>query len=139
MKMPTDEDKRLHLQFIESTIERMASNSFLIKGWSITALGGLIALYVANRNQEWSYDLLFLVLLLTIMFWGHDAYYLFLERKYRQLYTQVSKKKICDIDYSMIPPKDKLTWLCTALRPILLWNYGIIGGIVLVLIYVLKP
>ena len=38
------EKKLKHLEFIQNAINRMASNSFIIKGWCITLIVGLFAL-----------------------------------------------------------------------------------------------
>ena len=38
------EQKIKHLEFIQTTINRMAGNSFLLKGWTVTLTGGLLAL-----------------------------------------------------------------------------------------------
>ncbi len=38
------EKKLKHLEFIQNTITRMANNSFLLKGWTITVVGALIGL-----------------------------------------------------------------------------------------------
>lgn len=134
----TEEDKRLHLQFIENAIDRMGSNSFLIKGWSITALGGLIAVYIANQNKQWSYQLLILIFALVVMFWGHDAYYLRLERQYRKLYERVVDTDKEKIDYSMKPLINGEKILCVALTPILIFSYGIVFVSLLFMLYILK-
>lgn len=119
--MPTsDENKRLHLKMIEDIISRMGSNSFLIKGWSLTAIGGLITLYVANVKQPWSYNLLLIALAICLMFWVSDAYYLKIERQYRQLYEQVRLKDEKDIDFSMRPPVLNERLICCMFRPIFL-------------------
>ncbi len=39
-----DEDKRKHLEFIQGVINRHNSNSFMIKGWTITITAALYAL-----------------------------------------------------------------------------------------------
>ena len=68
------EAKLKHLDFIQAAIGRMATNSFLFKGWAITiaaALGGFAA-----TNEERS--LLLIALLSTMLFWGLDGYYLWL-------------------------------------------------------------
>lgn len=133
-----EEDKRLHLKFIEDAINRMASNSFLIKGWSITALGGLIAVYIGNQNKNWSYQLLVLTFALVIMFWGHDAYYLLLERRYRNLYEKVVDTDVEQIDYSMEPLDNGEKVWCVALAPILKFSYGIVFVVLLVILYMEK-
>lgn len=132
------ENKRFHLQLIENVIERMAKNSFIIKGWTLTALGGLATLYIANQDKKWSYDLLILILICTLIFWWHDAYYLKLERQYRALYKIVSEKDPAEIDFSMLPPETNESVPCVALRPVLRYSYGIIVFIVIILLFILK-
>ena len=132
------EDKRLHLQMIQGAIERMASNSFIIKGWSLTAFGGLFTLYIANQDKPWSYDLLLLVLICALVFWWHDTYYLKIERQYRKLYEIVIAKDPGEIDFSMVPPIVAENFLCIAFRPILFSSYGIIVIFSLALLYIFK-
>lgn len=136
--MGEHEDKHLHLQMIQNTINRMASNSFIIKGWSITAFGGLFAIYIANQNKNWSYNLLWLSLICAVIFWIHDTYYLKIERQYRLLYNDVVKKENKDIDFSMTPPNTSESFLCVAFRPILLSSYGIIFAVSAILLICLK-
>lgn len=136
--MEEQEDKRFHLQLIQNTIDRMASNSFIIKGWSLTALGGIFTIYIANQNKSWSYNLLWLALACAIMFWGHDTYYLRIERQYRSLYNEVVKKNNEEIDFSMIPIDNSERFLSIAMRPILLYSYGIIVIVSLLLLYIFK-
>ena len=132
------ENKRFHLQLIENVIERMAKNSFIIKGWTLTALGGLATLFIANQDKKWSYDLLILILICTLIFWWHDAYYLKLERQYRALYKIVSEKDPAEIDFSMLPPETNESVPCVALRPVLRYSYVIIVFIVIILLFILK-
>lgn len=132
------EDKHFHLQMIQNTINRMSSNSFIIKGWSLTAFGGLFTFYFANQNKNWSYNLLWLSLICAIIFWGHDAYYLKIERQYRSLYNVVKNKEDKDIDFSMTPLNSGENLLSVAVRPILFFSYGIIVIASLVLLYLFK-
>ena len=138
MEKTTLEDKRFHLQLIENVIERMAKNSFIIKGWTLTALGGLATLFIANQDKKWSYDLLILILICTLLFWWHDAYYLKIERQYRALYKIVLEKDPAEIDFSMLPPETNESVTCVALRPVLRHSYGIIVLIVIILLFILK-
>jgi hypothetical protein len=75
-----------HLEMIEKIIERLASNSFKYKGWSITAVSALLAL--AAKEKFAGYALIGLVP--ALCFWGLDAYYLRLERAFRELYKSVA-------------------------------------------------
>lgn len=92
------ENKHKHMDYIQSTISRMASNSFYLKGWNVTIVAALVALSI--RESDWR--LYGCALLMTIIFWILDAYYLRQEKLFRELYIKVSK--ISDdekIDYSM--------------------------------------
>jgi len=131
-KKTTGQNKRLHLKMIEDTITRMSSNSFLIKGWSLTAIGGLVTLYLANINEKWSRYILYLCIVATILFWINDAYYLCQERRYRSLYDEVINKNETDIDFSMKPNSDETTIKCM-FRPIFFRSYipVLIGVIIL--------
>ena len=86
-----------HLEMIEAIAERMAKNSFTIKGWTM----GLVSIVGALASQNSDKRFLLILLLPTIVFWGLDTYYLLLERKYRFLYKKVSKLDEKDIDFNM--------------------------------------
>jgi hypothetical protein len=76
------EDFRKHLEFIQKIIVRMAGNSFLLKGWSVTVTSGLFALSAKDNNPIFA----FVALFPSLVFWGLDAYYLRQERLFRRLY-----------------------------------------------------
>lgn len=127
------ENKIAHLQMIQDVISRMATNTFLIKGWSITAIGALFYSWILNSNHS----ILFLTLCLLIFFWIHDAYYLHLERAFRNQYEEVIKMEEKDINFEVEPVfKEKFT--CTLVRPILIYSYLTLVIINLVLIYMTK-
>lgn len=91
------ENKIRHLEMIQGIINRMASNSFYLKGWTVTLVAGIFA--ISAKDSEKAF---FLISYIPIfIFWGLDSYYLQLERKYRNLYKKVSKMKENDIDFSM--------------------------------------
>ena len=75
-----------HLEFIQSVITRMNTNSFHIKGWTITIVAALFAVFVSTKNE-----LFVLVGLFPVaVFWFLDAFYLMQERKFRGLYDDVA-------------------------------------------------
>ena len=50
-----DKGKNLpvYLQMIENVINKMSSNSFLIRGWGITVISSLITVYLTHlRNKS---------------------------------------------------------------------------------------
>jgi len=92
-----NENKIKHLEFIQLTITRMAYNSFLIKGWLM-----LWFVWVAWISTILDIELyILMVWVIWIIFWWLDAYYLCLERKFRDLYNQVRKKDETEIDFNM--------------------------------------
>lgn len=79
------EKKKQHLDMIQGIITRMASNSFLIKGWSISLISAIL-IFADSKNNP---NFIFVTLLPAFSFWFLDAYYLQLERKFRELYKKV--------------------------------------------------
>ena len=80
------ENKIKHLEFIQATITRMNQNSFQIKGWMITIISALLALYASAGNTIY----IFIAIVPAIVFWFLDAYYLQQERKFRGVYNDVA-------------------------------------------------
>lgn len=78
--------KMKHLEFIQATITRMNQNSFQIKGWMITIVSALLALYANSENVVY----ILVAIVPVIIFWFLDAYYLQQERKFRGVYNDVA-------------------------------------------------
>lgn len=70
------------IDLIQSIINRMAQNSFMIKGWVITIFVAVIALDVQTERFIPNLTLS----IFPLAFWYIDAYYLYIERQYRNLY-----------------------------------------------------
>jgi hypothetical protein len=91
------EQKIKHLEFIQCVVNRMATNSFLIKGWSITLVSALFALAAKDANRRYVIIAYFSV----PVFWILDGYYLWQERLFRALYDRVRVKQEGEIDFGM--------------------------------------
>ena len=91
------ESKLKHLEMIQGVINRMARNSFFLKGWTIVIVSALFAL-VTNNASVW---LVCLAYFPTLAFWILDGYYLRQEKMYRKLYDRGRIKNEADIDFSM--------------------------------------
>lgn len=77
-----NENKLKHLEMIQGIINRMASNSFALKGWAVTLVAGIFAL--ASKETDKIY---FLIAYAPIaFFWFLDSFYLLQERLFRSLY-----------------------------------------------------
>ncbi|ARJ21871.1 hypothetical protein B7492_11760 [Bacillus mycoides] len=75
------------VKIIQDIIKRMSSNSFIIKGWTITLVVGSL-LFKGEKIQ------FFISFIPLIMFWFLDAYFLRQERLYRKLYEWVIKERL---------------------------------------------
>ncbi len=105
-----NEKKFKHLEFIHNTINRMSTNSFLIKGWAITIISALFIFADDKMNDR----VLAIAILAMIVFWYLNGFFLQQERKYRALYDKVRILSENEIDFSMSTSefkKDEFTLL----------------------------
>jgi uncharacterized membrane protein len=134
------EEKIAYLEFIQAIVTRMASNSFMLKGWSVSLISGLYAISLFSGSKY----LIFLPAIPVLTFWGLDAYFLRQERLYRKLYEYTRKgliEKNKDIDlFSMdtSPFNDEVhSWFCVLFSKTLRWFHGVLFVLVLIIgIYV---
>jgi len=76
-----------YLEMVQAIIGRMASNSFVVKGWSLTITGAILAFATSSENG-WSGAI---ALIPCLAFWRLDAHYLRQERLYRCLFDRIRK------------------------------------------------
>ena len=94
-----EEPEMKHLEFIQGVITRMASNSFAMKGWMIAIISALLAIYADSKPKNECF--LLVAAIATLLFWIIDAYYLYIERKYRKLYKDIiNDEKVTLFDMS---------------------------------------
>jgi len=107
------EAKTKHLEFVQTTINRMANNSFLLKGWAITVVGGLLAFGFKEL------DCRYIFISLSVLFFFCTA-----------------KKKEDEIDFSMKTDKceNGESWFDCSCSTTLLVFYG---GLLLVHIIII--
>lgn len=91
------ERKMKHMEMIQGILNRMASNSFALKGWTVTLVAGIFAL--SSKDADKMYFLIAYIPI--VVFWGLDAYYLLQERLYRALYDKVRNMEEDSINFSM--------------------------------------
>ena len=117
-------NKLKHLDYLQAVIARMAQNSFLFKGWAVTLASGLAAVGAVKDQAA----VLAISLAASALFWGMDAYYLWLERGFIELYERVAESPDDQVDFSMRIDKRCAfcRWLRTCLRPHLLMFYGVL-------------
>lgn len=129
------EAKLKHLEFIQTTINRMANNSFLLKGWAITVVGGLLAFGFKDLDCRY----IFVSLFVLFFFWILDGYYLHQEKLFRELYERTAKKKESEIDFLMKTEKCEKDedWFDCALSPTLRVFYGGLLAVHIIIILIL--
>src|SRR5689334_17857397 len=124
------ENKLKHLEFLQLVIIRMAANSFLLKGWTVTLVAALFALAAKDSNKKYIVVAYFPVL----VFWLLDAYFLSQERLFRNLYEAVRNKKESEIDFSMDTNPTKGThtsWTLAFFSKTLFLFYGSIAFVMI--------
>ena len=129
------EEKHKHLEFTQGVINRMAQNSFLIKGWTVTLVSALFALAAKDSNQKF----VMIAYFPTIVFWLLDGYYLYQERLFRKVYEHVRKEQT--VDYSLNTKKyDKgiSDWASAAFSKTILLFYGITFFTLIIVMYYLN-
>ncbi|HMO52380.1 MAG TPA: hypothetical protein PKE26_15870 [Kiritimatiellia bacterium] len=127
--------KLKHLDFIQGVINRLSTNSFLLKGWSVVLVSALLAL--SAKDSDVAY--IILAYFPAIAFWSLDGYFLSLERRYRRLYDEVRTRSNDDIDFSMkLPDVDGLfdSWQSAFLSKTLLPFHGSLIGAILVVMLI---
>lgn len=126
----TQDAKIAHLQMIQGVINRMAGNSFLLKGWSVTLAAALFALAAANTNPLFVY----LAYFPAIAFWLLDGYYVRQERLFRKLYERTRGPAAVDFTMSTKPFEPYVgSWGRACLsRTVSIFHGAVVGAIVVV-------
>ncbi|KFI35895.1 hypothetical protein HX99_05115 [Peptococcaceae bacterium SCADC1_2_3] len=118
------------LKIIQDIIKRMAFDSFMIKGWAITLV--IITLLLKGGSFQ-----VFISFIPLLVFWYLDAYFLWQERMYRELYNWVVKNRLKTEDFlfdlNAYRFKDKVQGKLRIMFSITLgWFYGSIAVLILV-------
>ena len=124
-----EENKVKHLEMIQMIITRMNSNSFQIKGWMITIVSALLAIYASSRNVTF----IFIAIFPSLLFWYLDAYYLQQERKFRELYKDVLRDD-STIPYFAMPIQNYTNNRCCILSTFFSRTIGWLYGIIVILL-----
>lgn len=117
-----DEARIRHLELIQTIVARMGNNSFLIKGWSLTVTGALLAYAVGNDDR----GIALVSLVPVVVFWLLDGYFLYQERLFRRLYDRVRDPEVTVQPFAMdiAPDREAGGSLKAAVSPTLSGFYG---------------
>lgn len=126
------EAKLKHLELIQGVINRLAGDSFRMKGWAVILVSAVLVLVVRENRLE----LAPVGLVPVLAFWGLDAYFLWQERLFRALYDQVRLTDEREVDFSMdvrsVRAGRDLTWTAVLGSRTLLPFYGALAVVVIV-------
>ncbi len=92
-----------HLKMTQAVINRLGSNSFWVKSWSMILIVAAMVL-IAKPDMQNSHFVLVLILP-ALGFWILDGYFLQQERLFRQVYGEIRVQS--DTDFEMNPMKHK--------------------------------
>lgn len=131
-------NKHKHLEFVQTAVNRMAANLFLLKGWSITLIAALFALAAKDANKSY----ILIAYFPLFIFWSLDGYFLSQERKFRALYEYVRNLKESEIDFSMdtspFAKDSKNSWIAAIMSRTLVIYYAGLAVVMLVLMYFVR-
>lgn len=125
--MPTAGDHQLkRLDHLQAIAQRLAGNSFLLKGWAITLASAILGF--ALKEPATTASLAYLAIVPVLTMWGLDAYFLALERSMRGLYNTGSAAlraiKYADDAAEKLPDPQIVPgavgpcrWLCATITP----------------------
>jgi len=99
------------IDLIQACINRMAKNSFIVKGWAISLASVILALLPKNVDIKL---LSIIVIVSTICFWYVDAFFLKTEKLYRWKYEWVIINRYKSDNYLYdLNPYNKEMWIKT--------------------------
>lgn len=134
------EAKFKHLDFIQGVINRLGSNSFQVKAWTVTLVAALFAL-ASSKDADAKFELIAVAFLPVILFWILDGYFLWQERLFREVYKEVAAKKDdSEIDFKMnVMPhnKGRNTWISSIFSKTLNIFYGALIGLMVIIIVII--
>lgn len=77
-----------HLNILQSVINRMAANSVSVKAWCVTLVSAILILG-ADKGKS---DYVWIAIIPTFLFLTLDAYYLALEKEFRNSYKKFVRR-----------------------------------------------
>jgi len=77
------------LHMIQAVITRMSNYGFMLKGWGVTLVAALLALSVGKDGNS---NIAMLGILVSLVFWALDGWFLQTETRFRNLYDWATTK-----------------------------------------------
>ena len=113
-----------HLGIIQNVIQRMSANSSSCKAWCVSLVAAVLVIVADKGKPEYAW----IALLPTIVFAALDAYYLALEKAFRNSYnqfiTKLHKKQLTEEDlYSVLPVGNMTNLQIEACKSFSVWGF----------------
>jgi len=120
----SSEAVQAHLSIAQSVIQRMAANSASCKGWCIAVTSAILVLVADKSKPEYA----LIALIPILLFLALDAYYLSLEKRFRNSYNsfidKLHRKGIESSDlYAIVPSGDGLQAVGAAILSFSVWPF----------------
>ena len=132
--METNESRIRYLEAIQRVIDRLSNTSFILKGWAVSMVAGLMALAASGTNHGY----VLVAYIPTVVFWLLDAYFLMMERQYRKLFEENMDLSLEVICFTLKRKKANFSMFAEAALSItMLLTYGPLIGAVLIAMFVL--
>jgi hypothetical protein len=105
------------LQMIQAIINRLAGNSAALKGFAVTIVTALLGIAINTHRASYAWLGAYPVVVLGLL----DAYYLALERSYRNLYNEAANDS--DTAWGLAATKVKPTEVAKAVSSPSVWAF----------------
>ena len=94
-----------HLEMTQAVINRLGSNSFQLKGWSMTLIVAATVLIARYGLQNSCIIMTFTLPILG--FWILDGYFLLQERLFREVYDEIRQQEDTDFKMDVMKHRNK--------------------------------
>lgn len=123
---PASPSIQTHLSILQNVIQRMAANSSASKAWCVTLVSAVLVIVADKGKPEYAY----IAMLPTFVFAALDAYYLALEKSFRNSYNDFIAKLHCknltETDLYSVAPKGNLSSLqWESMKSFSVWGFYI--------------
>lgn len=123
-----------HLGILQNVIQRMASNSSACKAWGVTLVSAILVI-VADKGKP---DYAFIAMLPTFVFAALDAYYLALEKAFRNSYNsfiyKLHNKTLTETDLYSVSPIGNISHLqWESVRSFSVWGFYLSLAVLIVI------
>lgn len=121
---PNSASIQTHLGILQNVIQRMAANSSASKAWCVTLVSAVLVI-VADKGMP---DYAYIAFLPAVIFAALDAYYLALEKAFRNSYndfiSKLHNKTLIGIDLYFVAPKGNMSrFQWESLKSFSVWGF----------------